>query len=90
MPQNKIEKHAAEVVVGMKHARDIATKLFGTTSNGYAVQEIFDYLAQADEDDFVSDLTNTLEHTKEIYGTATPTPEQVFGVFERIFLSEEE
>jgi hypothetical protein len=81
-------EHEAEIVEQMSSAWGIAEKLFGAQSNVFAVHEIFDYLAESDEAEFAADLTRTIEHAKIVYKTTAPTPEQVFGLFDRIFIAD--
>ena len=88
--QTEEEKHEAAVVEGMTKAFTIAEQLFGAQVNTCAVEEIYDYLEIADEEDFLIDLKQVIEHTKKIYKTTAPTPEQVFGVFERIYGDEDD
>lgn len=73
------------IVESMSAAHEIAERLFGARSTAKAVHEIFDYLKTSDEEDFAADLKRTIEHAKIAHKTEEPTPEQVFGLFERIF-----
>lgn len=76
------------VVESMTAAHEIADKLFGTRANLYAAHAIFDYLQNVDEEEFAADLKRTIDHAKIAHKTDEPTPEQVFGLFERIFDTE--
>jgi hypothetical protein len=87
--QKKQDKHESSVVEGMANARKIAMRLFDTQADINVVHEIFDYLAVADEADFIADLERVIGHAKKIYETTAPTGEQVFGLFERIFGEDE-
>ena len=86
------EKFEAVIVERMSRAKSLADQIFGERTNVTAVEEITHYLEVAgdDEEDFLSDLGRMVSHTKVIYGTETPTPEQVFGVFANIFETEED
>lgn len=90
MSQKAQETFEASVVERMSQAKSLADKFFGAQSDTYAVEAIADYLEVADdEEEFTEDLTRIIEHTKVIYSTDAPTPEQVFGVFDRVFETEE-
>jgi hypothetical protein len=83
--KTKADKRETDVIEGMSNARQIAEKIFGVHVTTDAVHEVFDYLEEADEDEFVDDLTRVADHARKIYDTTAPTSEQVFGLFERIF-----
>lgn len=83
--QKEQQEYEDSIVGSMSAAHEIADKLFGARSNLYAVHTIFDYLQVGDEEDFAADLKRTIEYAKTAHKTQEPTPEQVFGLFERIF-----
>lgn len=84
------EQHEFSVVEVMRLAQSIAEQTFGTAWNTHAVEEITDYLEiVGDPDDFVPDLKRIYGHAQKVYKTTSPTPEQVFGLFERIYENEE-
>jgi hypothetical protein len=87
--QNEFE---VSVVERMCRAKAVADQIFGTQANNFAVEEITFYLEANDDDeeDFLIDLARVYDHTKVIYAVETPSPEQVFGVFNNIFDTEEE
>lgn len=84
------EEIESALVEDMSKARAIAQTLFGDRSNLYAIHEIYDYLAIVDEEEFAADLKRIIERTKVVHETDAPTPEQVFGMFERAYPSDEE
>ena len=92
MPAKTQETFEATVVERMSRAKSLADQFFGAQTNTYAVEEITHYLdvAEDDEEDFLADLARVIEHTKVIYATEAPTPEQAFGVFDNIFETEED
>lgn len=86
------EEHEEAVTTEMAKAQGIAEKLFGDAAktDPQATLEIFDYLDNgADEQEFAADLQRTIESAKAAFGTETPSPAQVFGLFERMFKTEE-
>jgi len=93
MTTKEQEEHEEAVASEMAKAQGIAEQLFGAAakSDPSATFEIFDYLDNgADEAEFAADLKRTIDHAKAAFGTETPTPDQVFGLFERMFKTEEE
>ena len=65
----------------------IAEKVFGDKSTIEGVFEVYDYLDVAkSEEDFASDLKRTYKYAKKAFKTEAPTPGQVFGLFDKIFV----
>jgi hypothetical protein len=90
---NDQEKHETAVVEEMAKAQGIAESLFGDAAktDEAATLEIYDYLDNgADEGEFAADLLRTIEYAKTAYGTDKPTPKQVFGLFARMFKTDED
>jgi hypothetical protein len=79
------------VVEMMVESKTIARSLFGENNDGcIATHEIYDYLnGGADPEEFATDLKRVIEHAKRLHNIPSPTPAQVFGLFERIFAEEE-
>jgi hypothetical protein len=88
--QTKSNKRETTVVQNMTRAREIADELFGSKSDTEAVHEIYEYVKDPDIDieSYLDDVKCALEHAKTIHKTTEPTPEQVFGVFDEVFLEE--
>ena len=85
-----VEEVEAGVVALMGEAQAIADQVFGDKSSTYAVHEVYDYLEIADAEDFAEDLKRVYGYAKVAHKTEAPTPEQVFGLFDRIFSSDED
>jgi len=84
--EEKIEK---DVVDNMTKAKAIADDIFGLQVTTEAVHDVYDWLDIAPSDEeLVADLKRLYEHAGRIHRTAAPTPEQVFGLFERIYDTE--
>jgi hypothetical protein len=83
--QVKHEKHEASVVERMTAAQNLADKMFGAQSSTFAAQEIYEYLEEADEDEFAVDLAKVIGQAKLAHKTTAPTPEQVFFLFGEIW-----
>lgn len=82
----KVDKQEAQTVETMAHCYGLARELFGDKANDYATEEIYDYLEASDDpEDFMADLRRVIDHAKTVYQTQAPSPEQVFGLFERLF-----
>jgi hypothetical protein len=91
MTQTKKEiAHEADVVEALTLAAATATEVFGAQSNVFAVQEIYEYHQLADADSFGEDLARVYGYAKVAFKTETPTPEQVFLVFDKIFNDEDD
>lgn len=89
--ERDLEQEEMEVIEMMTTAQQAADKIFGEKSNLYAVHEICDHLrGGADPDDFGATLSRLYEAAKAAHNTDKPTPEMVFGLFERIFVVEYE
>lgn len=89
---SKIEIHEdeLEMVNNAAKAAELASEIFGAQSNTVAVFELVDYLAATDdEEQFIADLKRVVEHAKKVFKIDAPTPEQVFGLFGRIFADED-
>jgi hypothetical protein len=68
-------------------AREIAVAMFGAKSNDFAIREIFDYTSGVNGrgiTDFKADLKEAIEGAQVAHSTHTPTPEQVFKIFEEL------
>lgn len=90
MTKKTEDQFEASCVERAMQANAHARKVFGAQSNQLAANEIYDYLEAADDEaDFLADLDRLYTHCKAIYDTPTPTPEQTFGLFERIYGEEE-
>jgi len=76
----------AKVIERMARANIAAVEIFGTQADAFAEQEIYEYFEVADEDKFLSDLREVVAEAKIAYPkTVTPTPEQVFYLFDAIY-----
>ena len=85
----------ALIVAEMSNAYTIAEKFWGAAVGSTAVELVYDGLQNADdvgvdEEEFTADLQRVIGHAKVVYRTETPSPEQVFGLFERIFDTDDE
>ena len=89
MPTKAELADEADVLEIMIHAAELAVEYFGK-AEPYAVEEIYDYLQLADEEEFIADLKRVMGYAKIVYKVDAPTPEQVFGLFDRIFNSDDE
>lgn len=88
--QDEEKEFEGLLVEQMTIAAEHAEEIFGSR-DCYATEEIHDYLENSDDDDaFIEDLKRIHGHAKVVYKTATPTPEQVFGLFERRYPSDDE
>ena len=85
--QKMLQERRESVVPSMARAQEVANVVFGITQNLYAVHEIFDYTIGADDEGlaaFKADLKEAIEGAQVAHGTQSPTPEQVFKIFEEL------
>jgi hypothetical protein len=86
--QQQIESDVVEI---MTLAHTMAIEIFGDKASFYAADEIYDYFTILDDPDEVkTDVQRVYGHAKQVFQTASPTPEQVFGLFDRIYNDDEE
>jgi hypothetical protein len=90
-PKQSQEEIEEEVVNTMVRAKVIVDHIFGAHANVYGTHEVYDILTEygVPEAEFASDLKRAREYAKTVYATEQPTPEMVFGIFERIINLEE-
>jgi hypothetical protein len=73
-------------------ARAVSEKLFGSKADNWSVFELYEYLegcdGEAGERLFADDMKRMVDHAKKLYGE-TPSPKQVFGLFDRMLKIEE-
>ena len=88
LSQEEIESSIVETMV---IAQELAEKTFGAAWNTHAVEEITSFLQAVggDLDEFAPDLERIYKHAQKVYKTTSPTPEQVFGIFDRIYSDDE-
>lgn len=85
------QEHEAEVIERRCRAKSLADKFFGPLADALAVREISDWLKIApSEEEFAIDLERMYDATKITDKTETPTPEQVFDLFEEVLGEDEE
>jgi hypothetical protein len=88
--QAKQGKKESDVVANMAKSYEIAQDLFGKLADAASASEIYEYVKEEDVDlkEYVGDLKCAYAHAKTIFKTVEPTPEQVFNVFDNVFLDE--
>jgi len=86
--QLKHEKHTTSVVEITTLANDLAQELFGSQADMQAVDEIYDYIEEANAagvKEFTADVKAVIEKARVAFKTTSPTPEQVFFLFDKIW-----
>lgn len=84
------EQIESDVCEAMTLAHTMAVNVFGDKTDFYAADEIYDYLKIAEPDVVAADLDRIYGHAKVVFKTEHPNPEQVFGLFDRIYNDDEE
>ena len=90
--QKKLDAHIDEVVGNLMTSRTLAVAVFGDNVSSYAVKEIADYLAdgEIDPEELTADLKTALAKAKLVYETTAPNAEDVFDLFERLFVGDDD
>ena len=75
-----------QVADKMTQARKIAYEVFGGSMTTDAVHDVFDWLEVAPSaDELTADLKRVYAHAARVHEVTLPTPEQVFGIFDRVY-----
>ena len=90
--QKQLDAHIDDVIGNLMTSRTIAVAIFGDNVSSFAVKEIADYLAdgEIDPEELAADIKTALAKAKIVYETTSPDVEDVFDVFERLYIGDDD